>query len=81
MYIVILIHRKVYFSNLVSDSTPTLVRMTIVIKAVVFDLDGTLASFNLDYRAVRTMVRRHLEKKGFQSQFCQQKKTYWKYCV
>jgi len=45
--------------------------MIIVIKAVVFDLDGTLASFNLDYRAVRTEVRRHLEKKGFQSQFCQ----------
>jgi phosphoglycolate phosphatase-like HAD superfamily hydrolase len=26
------------------------------IKAVVFDLDGTLASFNIDYRAVRAEV-------------------------
>ena len=34
------------------------------IKAVVFDLDGTLASFNLDYMAVRGDVRSFLLMKG-----------------
>jgi len=34
------------------------------IKAVVFDLDGTLASFNLDYKAVRVEVRSFLMKRG-----------------
>jgi phosphoglycolate phosphatase len=34
------------------------------VKAVVFDLDGTLASFNLDYRAVRADVRSFLIKRG-----------------
>jgi HAD superfamily hydrolase (TIGR01549 family) len=34
------------------------------IKAVVFDLDGTLVSFNIDYRAVRAEVRSFLMKKG-----------------
>jgi len=34
------------------------------IKAVVFDLDGTIASFNVDYRAVRGDVRSFLVKKG-----------------
>ena len=27
------------------------------VKAVIFDLDGTLASFNLDYKTVRAEVR------------------------
>ncbi len=35
-----------------------------VIKAVVFDLDGTLADFNLDYKAVRTEVRNLMMKAG-----------------
>jgi len=35
-----------------------------VIKAVVFDLDGTIASFNIDYRAVRADVRDFLIKNG-----------------
>jgi len=35
-----------------------------VIKAVVFDLDGTLADFNLDYKAVRTEVRSLIMKAG-----------------
>lgn len=35
-----------------------------MIKAVVFDLDGTLASFNVDYRAVRAEVRSFLISKG-----------------
>ncbi len=34
------------------------------IRAVVFDLDGTLASFNLDYMTVRSDVRSLLIKKG-----------------
>jgi len=35
-----------------------------VVKAVVFDLDGTIASFNVDYKAVRADVRNFLIKKG-----------------
>jgi phosphoglycolate phosphatase len=31
-----------------------------VVKAVIFDLDGTIANFNLDYRAVRGDVRSYL---------------------
>jgi len=34
------------------------------IKAVVFDLDGTLANFNLDYKVVRAEVRSFLIKGG-----------------
>jgi phosphoglycolate phosphatase len=34
------------------------------IKALVFDLDGTIASFNIDYRAVRAEVRNFLMKEG-----------------
>lgn len=35
------------------------------IKAVVFDLDGTIVSFNIDYMAVRAEVRSLLIKEGF----------------
>jgi phosphoglycolate phosphatase len=38
-----------------------------VIKAVIFDLDGTIASFNLDYRAVRGDVRSYLLHVGIPS--------------
>ncbi len=34
------------------------------IEAVIFDLDGTLASFNLDYRTVRAEVRSFLVRMG-----------------
>jgi HAD superfamily hydrolase (TIGR01509 family) len=34
------------------------------IKAVIFDLDGTIASFNLDYKAVRGEVREYLLRIG-----------------
>lgn len=34
------------------------------IKAVVFDLDGTIASFNVDYKAVRADVRTFLIREG-----------------
>jgi len=35
-----------------------------MIKAVVFDLDGTITSFNVDYKAVRAEVRSFLVKRG-----------------
>ena len=34
------------------------------IKAVIFDLDGTIASFNLDYKALRGEVRSYLLRVG-----------------
>jgi len=35
------------------------------VKAVVFDLDGTIVAFNIDYMAVRAEVRNLLMKEGF----------------
>ena len=37
------------------------------IEAVIFDLDGTLAHFNLDYKALRSEVRTYLMSKGVPS--------------
>ena len=37
---------------------------TIKIKAAIFDLDGTIASFKLDYKAVRAEVRSYLLRVG-----------------
>jgi HAD superfamily hydrolase (TIGR01509 family) len=34
------------------------------VKAVIFDLDGTLVGFNLDYKALRAEVRGYLAKRG-----------------
>ena len=34
------------------------------VKAVIFDLDGTITKFNLDYRAVRAEVRGYLLRVG-----------------
>ncbi len=34
------------------------------VKAVVFDLDGTLAAFNLDYRTVRKLVKAYLVERS-----------------
>ncbi len=34
------------------------------IKAVIFDLDGTIATFNLDYKTVRAEIRGYLMKMG-----------------
>ncbi len=34
------------------------------VKAMIFDLDGTVASFNLDYRKVRALVIDHLTRNG-----------------
>jgi len=36
----------------------------VTIKAVIFDLDGTIASFNVDYRTVRAEVKNLLVKEG-----------------
>ena len=38
-----------------------------MIKAVIFDLDGTLADFNLNYKTVRTDVKSFLTKEGLPS--------------
>ncbi|HII85617.1 TPA: HAD family hydrolase [Candidatus Bathyarchaeota archaeon] len=37
------------------------------IKAVVFDLDGTISAFNLDYKTMRNQVKTMLEAKGVPS--------------
>jgi HAD superfamily hydrolase (TIGR01509 family) len=37
---------------------------SISIKAVIFDLDGTIASFNLDYKVLRGEIRSHLLRVG-----------------
>ena len=34
------------------------------IEAVILDLDGTLANFNLDFKALRSEVRSHLIRAG-----------------
>jgi HAD superfamily hydrolase (TIGR01549 family) len=48
--------------------TPNLRRKTeqtiLAIEAVIFDLDGTLAHFNLDYKELRSEVRTYLMSKG-----------------
>jgi phosphoglycolate phosphatase len=44
--------------------TPQAASDDLAIKAVVFDLDGTIADFNMDYMAVRAEVRSFLINKG-----------------
>jgi pyrophosphatase PpaX len=39
----------------------------LIIKAIIFDLDGTLVDFNLDYRSVRGDIREHLLHVGIPS--------------
>jgi len=34
------------------------------LEAVLFDLDGTLASFNIDYKTLRVEVKSYLQKRG-----------------
>ena len=36
----------------------------LVVEAVIFDLDGTLANFNLDFKALRAEVRSYLMRIG-----------------
>jgi len=64
--VVISVYRKVYYSlgnwctSLARNESVT----AIGIKAVIFDLDGTIAGFNLDYKAVRGDVRSYLMRIG-----------------
>jgi HAD superfamily hydrolase (TIGR01509 family) len=46
-----------------------------VIKAVIFDLDGTLVPFTLDVKACRTKVIQYLTEQGFASSFFSMKET------
>jgi phosphoglycolate phosphatase len=39
-------------------------RNVLPVKALIFDLDGTLAAFNLDYRTVRKLVKTYLVGRG-----------------
>jgi phosphoglycolate phosphatase len=49
----------------VNPNPPNITEQIIVpIKAVIFDLDGTLANFNLDYKALRAEVRGYLMRIG-----------------
>jgi len=43
--------------------------LTLTIKAVIFDLDGTLAYFNIDYIAARAEIMKLLTKQGLPSSF------------
>ncbi len=57
-------HRKVYFHvNVLGFKLENDVNYAMTIEAVIFDLDGTLANFNLDYKVVRAEVRSFLIKK------------------
>ena len=59
------IYRKLYFYGDVSGFKFKIkVKDAMTLKAVVFDLDGTLANFNLDYKVVRAEVRSFFIKKG-----------------
>jgi HAD superfamily hydrolase (TIGR01549 family) len=59
------IYRKVYFyGDVLGFKFETKVKDAMTLKAVVFDLDGTLANFNLDYKVVRAEVRSFFIKKG-----------------
>jgi len=59
------IYRKVYFyGDVLGFKFETKVKDTMTLKAIIFDLDGTLANFNLDYKIVRAEVRIFFIKKG-----------------
>jgi HAD superfamily hydrolase (TIGR01549 family) len=58
------IYRKLYFyRDVLGFKFETKVKDAMTLKAVVFDLDGTLADFNLDYKIVRAEVRNFFIKK------------------
>jgi HAD superfamily hydrolase (TIGR01549 family) len=52
--------REVLTPNLPEITEP----IVLTIEAVIFDLDGTLAHFNLDYKALRSEVRSYLMRIG-----------------
>jgi HAD superfamily hydrolase (TIGR01509 family) len=45
------------------------------IEAVIFDLDGTLASFNLDYKTLRAEVKDYLQKRGVPASVLSQRES------
>jgi phosphoglycolate phosphatase len=45
-----------------SESTEK--KLEVHVKAVIFDLDGTVATFNLDYKTVRALVKGYLMNRG-----------------
>jgi len=60
-----MLNGKVYFGLMFLALNPRGKAISAMkIKAVVFDLDGTIVGFNLDYRAVRADVRSFLLKEG-----------------
>jgi HAD superfamily hydrolase (TIGR01509 family) len=61
-----MLYRKVYLFSTVSSAFQTchVTVKAMRIKAVVFDLDGTIASFNLDYMTIRAEVRSYLIRTG-----------------
>ena len=46
-----------------------------MIKAVIFDFDGTLITFNLDIKACRSEIINHLTKQGFPHTLFSQRET------
>lgn len=58
------LYRKLYFyGDVLGFRFETKVKDIMTLKAVVFDLDGTLVNFNLDYKTVRAEVRSFFIKK------------------
>jgi HAD superfamily hydrolase (TIGR01509 family) len=45
------------------------------VQAIIFDLDGTLAHFNLDYKTMRSEVKMYLETKGVPASVLSQKES------
>ena len=56
--------RRFIFAQTLRLASTSNVEDTTMIKAVIFDLDGTVASFNIDYKSVRADVRSFLMKQG-----------------
>jgi HAD superfamily hydrolase (TIGR01549 family) len=49
-----------------------------MIKAVIFDLDGTLVTFNLDYKSLRAEVLQYLAKRGFPRSVFSMKESFFR---
>jgi HAD superfamily hydrolase (TIGR01509 family) len=65
-FTVVGIYRKVYVlsTNCLSSLPKLKSELVMTIKAVIFDLDGTIAVFNLDYKTVRAEIRAYLIRMG-----------------
>jgi len=55
--------KYIFYGDVLGFKFETKVKDAMTFKAVVFDLDGTLANFNLDYKVVRAEVRSFFIKK------------------